>query len=766
MTSHSNSFPRSVLSTFKIGSKLRSLFSCLCASASAEQDPEGRRQDPSGGAGPDEGRRAGPGPGAAAPEKAKTDRGSSASETTKVHDPVCRESSRREADDQFLTPVNQQLAEFQIKSTTGEINDDIGSKGHGSSETTERPKTLKSDECSNSRHSKKTPEAYSSGPDEGSSPRSDKEKSPLKTGSQKSPNRLWSLFSRKATENPSVEGEGERQESVKQPETAGHHRPPVASGQTSNGIVDRKDVQQEPPIEEVGVSCESDSLRRRSPESTLEESSAEENKLLERRREENVSPETRRDFNLFRDPAALRRVQSDNGGTESPSHEEADVVTMPKKKTFVDSTFYADPEGKYPTLEEQVSLAKTVAQSVMLPQNVESRGHRMFVRMRQRARAWTIGATQEELVAALAELDLSHADTIRFYQENPWAARLKHGGGQQHLQDEGGRDVPLPPLTVHSSALFAPNLKASMTPEQIDALSADEYERVVVLQEAEKLQVKPSSSSSSSKQQPVCFRFSDDLRQMKGKGARLFAARQAKAESWATSDGSSPSGPGAEDRVVVVPSSEDQDSEKNLTREDKVRFTPHTTTTTVFTTEDQSPGAEPGSPVILKLPPNTLPKSAGVHVDKDRRTIITISFPPSSSSASASSSCTGIVETTSTETEEKKSLSVADATCQDGLDSAELIALLGRSGEEPSTVPVAEEQQHPSEESKQQLPPGDTEIQCEETVTSRLPEAEALDEAPLFSSSAAHSTEGPIIIDTERPVQETPKHSVNTEETV
>lgn len=289
----------------------------------------------------------------------------------------------------------------------------------------------------------------------------------------------------------------------------------------------------------------------------------------------------------------------------------------------------------------------------MLPRNVESPGHRMFVKMRQRARAWTIGATQEELVAALAELDLSHADTIRFYQENPWAARLKHGA--QHLQDDGGRDVPLPPLTVHSSALFAPNLKASMTPEQIDALSADEYERVVVLQEAEKLQGKPSSSKQ---QQPVCFRFSDDLRQMKGKGARLFAARQAKAESWATSDGSSPSGPGAEDRVVVPPSV-DKDSEKNLMREDKARFTPHTTTT-VFTTEDQSPGVEPGSPIILKLPPNTLPKSAGIHVDKDRRTIITISFPPSSS---ALSSCTGIVETTSTETEEKKSLSGLEELC-------------------------------------------------------------------------------------------------------
>lgn len=33
----------------------------------------------------------------------------------------------------------------------------------------------------------------------------------------------------------------------------------------------------------------------------------------------------------------------------------------------------------------------------------------------------------------------------------------------------------------------------------------------------------------------VCFNLADDLRNMKGKGARLFAKRQAKSESWAVS---------------------------------------------------------------------------------------------------------------------------------------------------------------------------------------------------------------------------------------
>ena len=33
----------------------------------------------------------------------------------------------------------------------------------------------------------------------------------------------------------------------------------------------------------------------------------------------------------------------------------------------------------------------------------------------------------------------------------------------------------------------------------------------------------------------VCFNLADDLRNMKGKGARLFAKRQAKSESWTVS---------------------------------------------------------------------------------------------------------------------------------------------------------------------------------------------------------------------------------------
>ena len=50
------------------------------------------------------------------------------------------------------------------------------------------------------------------------------------------------------------------------------------------------------------------------------------------------------------------------------------------EKIYADSSFYADPQKKYPTIEEQIKMARRVALSLTAPQNKRARGHTMFVK--------------------------------------------------------------------------------------------------------------------------------------------------------------------------------------------------------------------------------------------------------------------------------------------------------------------------------------------------------------------------------------------------
>ncbi|CAH8838846.1 unnamed protein product [Trichobilharzia szidati] len=56
-----------------------------------------------------------------------------------------------------------------------------------------------------------------------------------------------------------------------------------------------------------------------------------------------------------------------------------------KKKNYADSSFYSDPSKYYPTIEEQIAMARRVANSLHDPYNLESKGACMFEKQRQRA---------------------------------------------------------------------------------------------------------------------------------------------------------------------------------------------------------------------------------------------------------------------------------------------------------------------------------------------------------------------------------------------
>lgn len=152
---------------------------------------------------------------------------------------------------------------------------------------------------------------------------------------------------------------------------------------------------------------------------------------------------------------------------------------------FSDTSFFGPAGDKYPTIEEQVQLARRVAQSVLAPVNVHSKGHRMFLKAKERAAKYTTGADEEDV-------------------ENSFAMP-----GKLH-------EMP-------KKIAYVPKLPTETTNDRINAMSNEEIELL-------KLQQRKNPHTGVSPQ--VCFNLASDLKNMRGKGGRMFAKRQAKAKSW------------------------------------------------------------------------------------------------------------------------------------------------------------------------------------------------------------------------------------------
>ena len=138
---------------------------------------------------------------------------------------------------------------------------------------------------------------------------------------------------------------------------------------------------------------------------------------------------------------------------------------------FIDSAFYDDPEHKYPTVEEQIALARRVAQSVLAPANVNSRGHKMFVKRRERSVRWEAGYKPPSETAAddVARLEPAHAHT------------------DKATPTSGDVTSPPPPQSAPvplTSFVFAPKLPdpEKLNTEKLDALSSEELERVLLME--------------------------------------------------------------------------------------------------------------------------------------------------------------------------------------------------------------------------------------------------------------------------------------------
>ena len=90
------------------------------------------------------------------------------------------------------------------------------------------------------------------------------------------------------------------------------------------------------------------------------------------------------------------------------------------EKIYSDSSFYYDPSGVYPTIEEQIDLCKKISQSLTAAANSRARGATMFAKRQKRSAKWIHAGYSDGNVADLedlcSELDPSEGGTKPLFQ--------------------------------------------------------------------------------------------------------------------------------------------------------------------------------------------------------------------------------------------------------------------------------------------------------------------------------------------------------------
>ena len=142
-------------------------------------------------------------------------------------------------------------------------------------------------------------------------------------------------------------------------------------------------------------------------------------------------------------------------------------------KLYGDSSFYEDPEHKYPTIEEQIKMARKVALLLTSPANTNARGQRMFLKRKEQSSKWVI-------------------DPLNLTAPHPFVS-------------------PKQP----------PPLYSTPDTDHSNILSPGEVERMRYYEEKSRHDVIPFD---------VCSMLAAELREEKGRGGRLFAKRRDKAD--------------------------------------------------------------------------------------------------------------------------------------------------------------------------------------------------------------------------------------------
>lgn len=196
-------------------------------------------------------------------------------------------------------------------------------------------------------------------------------------------------------------------------------------------------------------------------------------------------------------------------------------------KIFADSSFYDEPEHKYPTIEEQIKMARKVAQSLTAPGNVKARGQRMFLRRREKADQWiadafgprqSIRRAAAARAAAAAEFMSELESELPYYNPAPWMASSSR---PLPWAQAGGGPTPVNPSWSPKAADTSPST------------SGNKWQPFAVRHVEP---AAPMTKHSGNVPPQVAFGLAKDLARMGDKGGRMFAKRRQRAAVEETED--------------------------------------------------------------------------------------------------------------------------------------------------------------------------------------------------------------------------------------
>lgn len=222
-----------------------------------------------------------------------------------------------------------------------------------------------------------------------------------------------------------------------------------------------------------------------------------------------------------------------------------------RKKIFADSSFYDDPQHIYPTIEEQIKMARKVAQSLTSAGNVKARGQRMFMRRKEKADRWTIDTFMppSKRGAAIPVGSFREGSTgsdldgeLLYYNPTPWVAPPR-GSDVEHKQQqqpppwmkkvEPPRPKSAPAIPAATPLVWKP----TVTPSSVAAAAAAASAAVMTPTKAPSTEAlyhhpkpfTPKVTGGGGLPPSLAFGLANEMRQMKGKGGKMFSKRRARA---------------------------------------------------------------------------------------------------------------------------------------------------------------------------------------------------------------------------------------------
>ncbi|KAL1439933.1 hypothetical protein MTO96_009762 [Rhipicephalus appendiculatus] len=196
-------------------------------------------------------------------------------------------------------------------------------------------------------------------------------------------------------------------------------------------------------------------------------------------------------------------------------------LSLHRKKTFSSSSFYEEPNCIYPTVEEQVELARKIADSLSADTNRKSRGANMFFKRVKRSHKWVHEAPDY----SDSEATLSGTETSREELATPDPAtvpyKISKVGVKRKDSALSKTEDDKRKMSISSGANISvpPKLKLILDPRH--------------LQDANTLRSTGISIVEHNAISPeVCLDLVKDLNSPCGKGAAMFAKRKKKSEDW------------------------------------------------------------------------------------------------------------------------------------------------------------------------------------------------------------------------------------------